>query len=126
MILSIHGGHNASASLITKKNGEIKSWCIEAERVDRIKMSPGCERYEGNDFSAAAKSKWIVNKKSDFSLLLKRLFIEVGITEADVDIIVISQNTDVRRIPRELSNKNIIKNSPSSGTCCTVFLYIKF
>lgn len=109
MILSIHGGHNASASLITKKNGEIKSWCIEAERVDRIKMSPGCERYEGNDFSAAAKSKWIINKKSDFSLLLKRLFIEVGITEADVDIIVISQNTDVRRIPRELSNKNIIK-----------------
>ena len=109
MILSIHGGHNASASLITKKDGEIKSWCVEAERVDRIKMSLGCEKYEGSDFSSSAKSKWIINKKSNFSLLLKRLFSEAGITEADVDIIVISQNTDVSRIPKDLSSKKVIK-----------------
>ena len=56
MILSIHGGHNASASLITKKDGEIKSWCVEAERVDRIKMSLGCEKYEGSDFSSSGLS----------------------------------------------------------------------
>lgn len=109
MILSIHGGHNASASLITKKDGEIKSWCIEAERVDRIKMSLGCERYEGSDFSSSTKSEWLSNKKSNFSLLLKRLFSEARITEADVDIIVISQNTDISRIPEKLNNKYIIK-----------------
>ncbi len=109
MILSIHGGHNASASLITKKDGEIKSWCIEAERVDRIKMSLGCEKYEGSIFSSAVKSDWIINRKSDFSLMLDRLFYEARITEADIDVVVLSQNTDASRIPKKLSNKKMIR-----------------
>ena len=29
MILSLHGGHNASAALVEERDGRVVSWCVE-------------------------------------------------------------------------------------------------
>lgn len=102
MILSLHGGHNASAAVVKKEVVGLRCWCIESERIDRIKMSCGCEVYKGTDFSPKAKSEWIRTKKSDLTMLIDRVLKEAGASLSDVDLVVISQNTDIDRLPEEL------------------------
>lgn len=102
MILSLHGGHNASAAVIRLEDGRIRSWCVEAERIDRIKMSYGCERYNGNDFSPQTKSNWLRTKKTDFSVLIDHVMNESHSKYGDIELIVLSQNTDISRIPSPL------------------------
>lgn len=102
MILSLHGGHNASAALICQEGGRIRALCIESERIDRVKMSCGCERYNNDDFSPAAKSEWIRTRKSDLSMLIHHLLNEAGATCDEIEKIVLSQNTDTARLPQAL------------------------
>lgn len=106
-ILSLHGGHNASASIIRDEKGKIKCWCIESERIDRIKMSCVCDRYTGDDFSPKKKSEWILSKKTDFSNLIQHIMDESGVTYEEIDKIVLSQNTDIKRLPYKFLYKPI-------------------
>lgn len=109
MILSLHGGHNASAALVRHVSGSLHYRCIEAERLDRIKCSCCCERYSGDNFNSYAKSQWIKYHKRDFEELIGHLLSESGVDEDDINTLVISQYTDVNRIPRWLFKKRIIK-----------------
>lgn len=102
MILSLHGGHNASAALVKKVKNNVECWCIESERIDRIKMSCGCERYKGDDFSPRAKSNWIKTKKSDLAVLIHHLLREANATIDEIDKIILSQNTEISRLPAKI------------------------
>ena len=102
MILSLHGGHNASAALIQQVDNKVHAWCIESERIDRIKMSCGCVRYYGDDFSPKAKSEWIRTKKTDLSMLIDHVLNEANAKYKDIELIVLSQNTEIERIPPEI------------------------
>lgn len=111
MILSVHGGHNASAAVVGEKNGSLIIRCIEAERIDRIKMSCGCDYYSGDDFSSEAKGKWIKEHKSDLSFLIGTVLKASCCTVEDLDCLVLSQNVDETRLPNYLSGINIVRIS---------------
>lgn len=104
MILSIHGGHNGSAALIKHEHGQLHSFCVEFERLDRVKMSFGCELYEEDDFTPSAKATWINSHKTDFSFFIDELLKEANATISDIECIALSQHTDISRIPDKLKS----------------------
>lgn len=103
IILSLHGGHNASVAIVCDEGGQLRCWCVESERIDRIKMSCGCKRYNEEDFSPAAKSRWIRTEKSDLSMLTDHILSEADVRIEAIDLVVLSQNTALERLPAALS-----------------------
>lgn len=107
MILSIHGGHNASIAIVFKREKNVACYSIEAERFDRIKMSCCCERYIGNDFSPKTKSKWVELYKTDFNDLINALLLEAGVRPEEISEVILSQNTALDRLPKWVLEKKI-------------------
>ena len=109
MILSLHGGHNASAALVEERDGRVVSWCVESERIDRVKMSCGCERYDGEDFSPQAKSAWIRSHKRDLTFLAEHVLAEAGAGPDQIGQVVLSQNVEPERLPAWLAGKPVCR-----------------
>lgn len=109
MILAIHGGHNASASIVYEKDGSVKCRCVEAERIDRIKMSYGCEYYSGQDFSPEIKEEWIKNHRNSLEPLIFSVMKLENLIPNDISQVVITYSTDLDRLPSWIFQKRIHK-----------------